>query len=86
VFPVIFEPLIPGIARFARLSVLVVLQKSLIDEAGFRVRDWVEATKLMRDYGSDVNLNPLDGIKGRRASNACHTDINLESPAGLCLA
>ena len=59
----IFEPLIPGVALFARLSVLVVLQKSLIDEAGLRVRDGVEATKLMRDYGSDVNLNPLDGIK-----------------------
>ena len=86
VFPVICDPLTPSIARFVRLFILIVLQKTEINEAIHCVRDWVEATKLMRDYGSDVNLNPLDGIKGRRASNACHTDINLESPAGLCLA
>ena len=63
VFPVIFESLIPCVALFARLSVLIVLQKSLIDEAGHRVRDGVEATKLMRYYGPDVNFNPFNGIK-----------------------
>ena len=61
-FHVIFEPLIPSVALFAGLSVLIVLQISLIDEGGLRVLDWVEATKLIRDYGSDANLNPLDGI------------------------
>ena len=59
----IFEPLIPGVALFARLSVLIVLQKTLIEEAGHRVRDGVEAPKLMCYYGSDVNFNPLNGIK-----------------------
>jgi len=63
VLPVIFEPLIPDVALFARLSVLIVLQKTLIDEAGHNVRDGVEAPKLMRYYGSDVNFNPLNGIK-----------------------
>jgi hypothetical protein len=63
VLPVILDPLIPGITRFASLSVLIVLQKPLIDEASHRVRDGVEAPKLMRYHGSDVNFNPLNGIK-----------------------
>ena len=63
VLPVIIDPLMPGITRFVSLSVLIVLQKTLIDKAIHRVCDGVEAPKLMRYYGSDVNFNPLNGIK-----------------------